>query len=175
MKTTVTEALRLKNEISKIVRSLDQNTRYNSVFGQKYVDGVIASDGEGVEFKTLIEKLTTALEISESINSRLSMFNRESGIDSIVRKIQNIKLLISIYEESLPRTKSSTRNTWITVHNERKMVVEEFKPDVTSTEIKDKINELKRTMRALQTEVEKLNQTEIDLSFEYTDIENLTV
>ena len=110
---------------------------------------------------------------SFEINSKLSDYNRKTNIDDKVREMQNVKLLLTVYENALPRTKSSKTTRFETVGNERKQVVVEYKPTLTGTEVKENVSKLKTQFRNLQNEVEKLNSGEIELSFSFEDVENL--
>jgi hypothetical protein len=173
MKITITEALRLKNEISTIVRSLEGSARNKIIMGKTIEDGVVSTEGVGYDFSLVITKLELALIYSEEINNKLAAFNKENKIDCEVRKMQNHKLLHKLFTDLLPQSKPNVRNSWITVHNERKKVVLEYQPLVSSKEIKNKISEHRKAMREIQVAIEKLNQKELELSFDYPDIENL--
>lgn len=173
MKTTVTEAMRLKKEVSEIVCSLNDNAYRSINMGNVYIDGVISSEGYGYSYSLVYEVLNRALNVNEEINHVLANFNRENGVDSFVRAMMNNRLNVKMLERLLPLTKPSCKNTWVEIQNKRKTVVEEYQPTVTTTEIKEKLSMHKKQMRELQVKIEKLNQKEIEFSFSYEDVEKL--
>ena len=172
MEITITEGLRLKNELSSTIKNLTYKT-YSASFGVTLEDNEITSKDVDL-FNDVEETLINALNYSEELNNKLAKFNKESGVDSIVRKLQNAKLLLNIYTSSLPKTKPSKQKKFENLGTVRKSVEIEFKPTVSSTEIKEKISNQKVISRKLQTEIEQLNQNKISVNFEYQDIENLT-
>jgi hypothetical protein len=172
MKITVTEALRLKNEIAETVNKLNYATNTAQL-------GVIKEDGEVISepkdtFNSVFERLKKALGFSAEINNVLANFNKETGIDGKVRAMHNEKMLFNILTSALPKTKPTTHSKFENLGNgQRKSVKVDYVPNVNSKEIKDGMAEAKNKMRSLQVEVEKLNQREIELSFEHSDIESL--
>ncbi len=172
MEITVTEGLRLKNELSTIIKNLTYKT-YSASFGVTLEDNEITSKDADL-FNDVEIILIKALNYSEELNNKLGSFNKETGVDAIVRKMQNAKLLLSIYTGSLPKTKPSKQKKFENLGTVRKSVEIVFKPSVSSTEIKSKISAQKEIVRKLQTEIEKFNQNVIEISFEYKDVEELT-
>jgi hypothetical protein len=173
MKITVSEGLRLKNELKNLVNKIHYETKA-SPLGVNVENGVVTSnEEESGKFKENLNRLEKSLGYSFEINSKLSDYNRKTNIDDKVREMQNVKLLLTVYENALPRTKSSKTTRFETVGNERKQVVVEYKPTLTGTEVKENVSKLKTQFRNLQNEVEKLNSGEIELSFSFEDVENL--
>jgi hypothetical protein len=171
MKITVSEGLRLKNEIKQLITSLTYEVRQQPV-GLNYENGVLTSNEEDKnKFSDSFSRLEKLLNISLEINSKLSNYNRETGIDDKVRKMHNIKLLSDVFKTLLPKTKPSKTNTFHNVGNERKQVTVEYQPLLTGKEVKEKESQLKKQYRELQNEIEKLNAGEIEVSFTYEDIE----
>jgi hypothetical protein len=175
MKIHITEALRLKNEISALVRTLEYQAKTNIVMGKTYEDNILASEGDGLDFVATIQKLERALDISEELNNKLADFNRANHIDAMVRKMNNLKLLKSIHESLLPKSKATKNTTWVAVGDTRKQVVREYRPLHNASEIKEKINSYKQQIRELQSKVEKINLKFIELTFEHADIDALSV
>jgi hypothetical protein len=89
--------------------------------------------------------------------------------------MNNYKLLKSVYESSLSKSKATKTTTWVIVGDTRKQVVREYRPLHNSTQIKDKINELKKSVRDIQSKVEKLNLETLELNFEHADIDVLSL
>lgn len=171
MKITVSEGLRLKNEVKQLINTLTYEVRQQPI-GLNYENDILTSNEEDKnKFSDSFSRLEKLLNISLEINSKLANYNRVTGIDDKVRKMQNIKLLGDVFKTILPKTKPSKTNTFHNVGNERKQVTIEYKPILTGKEVKEKEGELKKQYRELQNEIEKLNAGEIEVSFTYEDIE----
>ena len=175
MEISLTEALRLKNEISSSVKTLQHGVNYNVSYGTTTEDEEnITEDKE--TFSAIEENLIKALSYSEEINQKIASFNRESNVDSIVRKLQNHKLLLQVYNSVLPRCKPSKSTRFENLGNgTRKAIKISFEPHMSSKEVKDKISSTKESIRTLQSKIETANNSKIDLSFSYKDIENLVL
>ncbi len=171
MELTLTEALRIKNEISTTIKTL-QYKALTASFGVTLEDGEIISKDADL-FENVESSLIRALGYSEEINYKLSKFNRESSVDNIIRKMQNSKLLLGIYNTSLPKTKPTKQKKFENLNTVRKSVEIEYKPSVSSRVIKEKISEHKGLIRSYQSEVEEINQNKISVNFTYADIESL--
>lgn len=173
MKITVSEALRLKNELSQTVKTLQYKTHSAPLGITKEDSQVINDEGDSKKFAEAVDRLTKALKFSEEINSKIASFNKEHSIDNKVRSMQNDKLLLSVYENALPRTKATKTTKFETVLGNRKAVVVEYSPAITSTDVKSKISHFKTKYRTTQNEIEKLNQGSIELTFSHDDVESL--
>jgi hypothetical protein len=171
MEITITEALRLKSDLSKIVNTLKNKIRYSS-FGDNFEDDQKTSKDEDkfVDVETL---LITSLSYSEELNNSLSDYNKDKQVDKLVRKMQNAKLLLEVYESSLSKTKATSQTTFVNLGTSRQSVVHKFVPTVTSKEIKTRISLTKDLVRQYQSKVEELNQGKLTLSFNYDNIEEL--
>lgn len=171
MKITLTEALRVKNELSKIITDTQYKVRY-SEFGSTSENGSIIS-GDNQHFPELELTLVKALNLSQTINNTISDFNKESGVDKLVRALQNDKLFLKLYTDNLEKfkAKSSTKFQNLTASREEIKVV--YEPYVSLTTAKARISEFKTKIRNNQNKIEALNTTVIDLPFEYSDVEGL--
>jgi len=174
MKITVSEALRLKNELAKTVQAIHSET-YRAPLGITKEDGQSLTDEkDGQKFNEAVDRLSKALSFSEEINSKIAQFNKENKIDDKVRSMQNDKLLLGVFEGSLVRTKAAKSTKFENLGNgTRKAIVVEYVPTVTSSEVKSKIAHYKTKYRTLQNEIEKLNQGFVELTFSYDDVESL--
>jgi len=172
MKITVTEALRLKNEIAGIVNTLNYASN-TAQCGTMQEDGETISEDKD-KFSQVFGRFEKALGFSEEINNTLSTFNRETSIDAKVRAMHNEKLKLQILSSALPKTKPSSTTRFENLGSgTRKSVKVTYTPTIHSNEVKKMMADSKKKMRAYQTEIEKLNQKEITLSFEHSDIEGL--
>ena len=172
MKITVTEALRLKNEIAGIVNTLNYASN-TAQFGAVKEDEIVVSEDKD-SFTQVFGRFNKALAYSAEINNTLANFNRETSIDAKVREMHNEKLRFQILSSALPKTKPSSTTRFENLGNgQRKAIKVTYTPTINSNEVKKLMGDAKKNMRSLQTEIEKLNQKEINLSFEHTDIESL--
>src|SRR3990172_575242 len=152
MKITVTEALRLKNEISGIVNTLNYASN-SAQFGIIKEDGETTSE-EKENFSLVFERFQKALSFSEEINNTLSTFNRTTQIDAKVRAMHNEKLKLQILTSALPKTKPSSTSRFENLGNgQRKAVKVTYTPTINSNEVKSMMAEVKRKMREFQTEI----------------------
>ena len=174
MKITVSEALRLKNELSNTIRTLQSET-FRSPLGLTKEDDVVTSDeSDATKFNNVVERLQKALSYSEEINSKIASFNKENQIDDKVRAMQNNKLMLQVFENALLKTKATKTTKFENLGNgTRKSIKVEYTPTITSTEVKSKISNFKGKYRTIQNEIEVLNQGIIELSFSYENVESL--
>lgn len=172
MKITVTEALRLKNEVSNVIKTLNYSIHQSS-FGETTEDDEIISQDKD-KFQEVETALILGLSYSEELNNSLSKFNKENGVDSTVRRMQNAKLLLDVYSRNLSKTKPTKQKRFENLGNIRKSIEIIYTPFISSKEMKSKISEQKAICRELQTKVEQLNQKTLEVSFNYKEIESLT-
>jgi len=171
MEITLTEALRIKNDLSNTIKTINYSVNQAS-FGKTTEDGeVVSQDVE--KFEVVEASLIKGLSISEELHNTISDFNKTSSVDKIVRKMQNAKLLLEVYSRNLDKTKPKQNKRFENLGTVRKSVEMVYTPSITSKDMKAKITEQKSIVRDLQSQVEKLNQLKINVSFEYSDIENL--
>lgn len=171
MEITLTEALRIKNELANTVKKLNYSINQASFGVLTEDDEVVSEDKEN--FKDVEESLIKALNYSEELNNKISDYNKTSTVDSIVRKMQNAKLLLEIYTRNLEKTKPKKNKRFENLGTVRKSVEIVYTPSISSKDMKQKMSEQKTIVRELQTKVEQLNQSKISLNFEYIDLENL--
>lgn len=167
MKLTVNEALKLKNEIASKVNKLSDT--YDICYGVRYKDGE-AEQTDNVKFLDRFETLSKVLDYSNEINTRLAEFNAK-GISELVRARQNNNLLISTLEIALGNS-SATAST--TKNPDGSTTVHQFIPDNTKADLKEQIKKLKRVNRDIDSEIFKLNANEIELSFDYEELDLLS-
>lgn len=174
MKISVSEALRLKNDVSKRIQALQSET-HRAPLGITKENGTVVNDeNDAKRFQSAVERLEKGLNYSEELNSKIAAFNREQGIDNKVRNMQNNRMLLSIYENALQRTKPSKTTRFENLGNgKREAIKVEYTPTVTATDVKSKISHYKTKFRTTQNEIEKLNQQTIEISFSFEDVEAL--
>lgn len=171
MDITLTEGLRIKNELSNIIKTINYKIHQSS-FGKIVEDEEIVS--QDVEtFETVENSLIKALSFSEELNNKISMFNRTSGVDVIVRKMQNAKLLLDIYSRNLDKTKPKKNKRFENLGTVRKSIETVYTPFITAKDMKARISHQKSKIREFQSQIEQANQTKISVAFEYADLESL--
>lgn len=171
MELTLTEALRIKNELSNTIKTLNYNA-FQASFGKTTEDGVVVSQDVD-SFETVEASLIKALGYSEELNGKIADFNKTSQVDVIVRKMQNAKLLLDVYTRSLDKTKPKTNKRFENLGTVRQSIEIVYTPNITAKAMKDRISTQKAKIREYQAQVEKANQSKISLSFEYVDLESL--
>jgi len=172
MQVTITEALRIKNEVSTIVGQLQNGL--GSVNYGKVVDGGKEVFYENTTFPTYLTQLNKILAISQEINDKLSKFNVESGISSLVRQKANCELLIRVYETAISSIRQPVSRRYEIVGAVRMEIETTFTPFLSKKDIKELIKSCKASIRKIQQDIDTHNAEKIDFSFEYSDVENLT-
>ena len=172
MQVTITEALRIKNEVSTIIGQLQSHI--GSVNFGKIMDGGKEICNENVSFPEYLIQLNKALSISQEINDGLAEFNVESGISSLVRQKSNCELLIRVYESAISMIRQPVSRRHEIVGAVRMEIETVFTPFLTKKEIKELIKACKATIRKIQQDIDMHNAETINFSFEYSDIENLS-
>jgi len=167
MKVTITEALRLKNEVSQIVNKVNAMAVDYGITKENGEESVI-SDRDS--FIDQIDKLEKILKISEAINSILAKFSVDSGVSDLVRKSKNIELQKQLLERSMGY-KQTSRLSYQVVGNERVAVKTEFVPYFSGKQIKEKIAGYKSILREVTSKIDVANSSMVELPFEYSDLE----
>ena len=172
MEITLTEALRIKNELSNTIKTLNYGIHQSSL-GDTIEDGQTTSAEDKEKFSDVETRLIKALNYSEELNNSISSFNRTNEVDVLVRKMQNAKLLLEIYTRSLPRTKPNKQKRFENLGTVRQSIEIVYNPFISSKEMKEKISSQKALTRDFQSKIEKLNQSKINVDFDYSDLEKL--
>ena len=171
MEITVREALRIKNEVSSAIKTLNYKI-HSASFGVIKEDGVVTSRDED-SFLDIEKSLIKGLTYSEELNNSISIFNKKLNVDTLVRKMQNSKLLLEVYTRNLGKTKPTINKRFENLGTVRQSIEVVFSPYISSKDMKEKISKEKKIIREIQSEIEKLNQNTINVNFEYSDIESL--
>lgn len=171
MKTTVTEALRIQNEISEMIRTAMGKERYLQ-YGVTYQDDtVIEERGSRETLPEYLEKIQKFFGLSQQIHSILAKFAVDSGVSDKVRERENLKSVQRTLESALIAMPTETLTQFEVVGNQRVKVVTEFKPFVTKKDLKNRLKKIKTQIRELQVQIDALNAQLIELPFEYEDLE----
>jgi hypothetical protein len=186
MQVTVSEALRLKKEISasiakaegwlgcgKSKRSWAFDSDSNSIsFGRKFEDDAPLPEEGKIASKDLERKLISLLKLSQDLNSTLSKINVETGISDLVRQRQNKLLLIRMYEEIIKNSKASKGSKFEVVGDKRVCLSLEFRPYIDTAEATTKSSTNKEEVRTTQQKIDILNATLIEVPFSYSELED---
>jgi len=173
-KIQVTEALRLKKEISNYFSRVAGSVRNKVYYGTTYIDNIKQNEllTNRISSSDYIVHLETLLNLSEEINDKLSNFNRVTKIDSLVRRKSNVQFQIDtlsiIIDSSSP---SEKENVTITSSGEKVKTVTKFTPVLEVEKLKQDLLTLKAEVREIQNKIDKLNLKTIDLSFNFEDFD----
>ena len=173
-KIQVTEALRLKKEISTYFNRISSLYHSKVYFGTTTIDNVKQNDliANKISASDYLTHLETLSNFSEEINDKLSNFNRTTKIDSLVRRKSNLQHQIDII--SLVSEKSvgvEKENTTITGTGEKVKTITKFTPTLNVNNLKEDVLKLKSEVREIQNKIDKLNLKTIDLSFDFEQFE----
>lgn len=170
MKITVTEAMRLKNEIAGLVQEIVCGS---FSCGKTLVDGVPEEESQAEDVRMYMYRVERVLEISQHINSILARFNVESGVADAVRCKHNIELQTNRWSLALSQAEPRKSKMHQVVGDKRVVVETVFEPSITKTDIKDAMRALKARERAIQGQIDRANLQMVELPFEYEDIDAL--
>ena len=179
-KIQVTEALRLKKEISEYFKNIQYKVNYptNLYAGQTFIDSVEQTDLSlnKLDIRIALEHFSELMKLSEEINDALSNFNRINKIDSLIRTKANYEALLKGYsgagEVSSPYQKDSVV---VAASGDKVKTTKEYKPFMTEIQLKEKTLTLKKEVREIQNKVDKLNLKTIELSFDFDTFENFKI
>ena len=172
MKITVTEAMRLKNEISQEIGRLQYTSRGVS-YGTSTENDLRVDEQNETTIVQHMERSKKLLEISYEINCTLDKFNKEHGISLMVRQMKNNQFLLSMYDSALNNAVAKDVSRREKMDNKFVTVVTRFQPYLTKTEIRSTQKSLKSDNRQLQSQIDKLNAQTVILSFDYQRLEEL--
>lgn len=178
MQVTVTEAMRIKNEISSTVSKV-QAMQHQIQFVRVKEDVKSAENTENISgtisWPVFISKITSLFTMSEKINSILANYSIDSSISDKVREKANLQYLVDLFEVAIKNSESKTTTTSQVVGNNRVKIVTVYEPLLNKTELKDKIKVMKREVREIQSFIDSANSKMIELPFSYEDIENASI
>jgi len=177
MKISVTEALRLKNVISEKIREITSKSRQVSYGSwtettKKTTNRVVGESNE-LTFDQYIGALGRIYEISEELNSVLAKFNVDFGISDIVRKRSNLNALAAVYATAIDSAVPKKLVSYEIVGSTREEITKQFVPSVNKSELKRAQKALKEQVREIDSLIDKKNQEQISVSFNYGDIDSI--
>jgi len=169
MKITVNEALRLRNELKNNLQNEYNKVRNGSYCGIKIQDGEDITDYNKDSIVIVMDRINKLTRYLVELETSITEFNVSSGITTFVLLVKYLEKVISNYEiviqQSTPYKRKETP-----LMRESKEVTIEYNPVYTKTSLKETIKELKKSVREAQSKIFKLNNAEIETSFEYEDI-----
>ena len=154
----------ITTKINQLGRQLSQVPTINLI-----QDDIIMQDNSDLFIDTY-KKLERLLDYSCEVNDAIARFNSIHGVDSFVRKRSNAKLLKSIVESALQRTKEQTTSSFVMVGDERKVTTTVHKAVIEPIDLQNIIKRLNKKMSSIQATVYHLNEGTIELSFEEDDL-----
>lgn len=175
MKVTVTEAMRIKNEISHTINTLQMQSRY-SLYGTIKEDGIEKQPNPTmVPFPDYLKTMEKAFSISEQLNSKLAELSVKTGISDMVRRKANLIVLRSALETAANQGVATSTTRHEVVGNTRTPIVTTFEPFMTKKDIKSRIKTIKAEIRTIQSVIDGTNAQQIELPFEYDDLEDFSI
>ena len=172
MKLTVTEAMRLKNEISQEIGRLQYTSRGLS-YGTSAENDIRVDDQSQTTIVEHMERTKNLLAISYEINSILDKFNKENDISLMVRQMKNNQFMLSMYDSALNHAVAKEVSRREKLDNKFVTVVTKFEPYLKKSEIRKNQKSLRAENRELQSQIDKMNGQSVNLTFEYQDFEEL--
>lgn len=172
MKISVIEAMRLKNELHREIGKLQYSHGMIS-YGETY-EGGERIDNQAM--KSIVEHLEGSeklLEMSLEINDALDQFNKDNAVSTMIRKIKNNDLLLSMWNNALASSEPKKGIKRVKLDNKIENVEYEFKPFATKTEVRKLQKAIRAENRELQSKIDKANSQMIQLTFEYNEFEDL--
>ena len=176
MRTTIKEAMQLKNEVAAAIQRRQQGftgsfrTETNVRYGTTTKDGQVQeAETDSITFPAMYDLMIRAYAISEKLHQALALANVTVGIGDLIRKRENIKALIRMLETAQTKGKAYIRTESTNVIGGGLINVRAtYEPFMTSTAAKERVRVLKRELREAQGAIERGNTT-------FIDIPNLTV
>ncbi len=172
MKLTVTEAMRLKNEISQEIGRL-QYTRRGVSYGTSTENDIRVDDESLTTIVEHMERSNKLLVISAEINNVLDKFNKNNDISLMVRRMKNNQFMLSMYDSALNNAVAKDVKRREKMDNNFVTVVTKFEPYLKKSAIRQILKTLKADNRELQSKIDKMNAQSITLNFDYKDFEDL--
>jgi hypothetical protein len=181
---TIRELLQLKNEVEAAVKALTGGqawSDYNAIrtgkpssnYGTVLVDGV-ASQDQGERWFDQYQRLQRLMSLNDQLHTVLGEANVRLGIPSLVRQRENAKALLAQLERAIPASKPRDETKVVTIAGGGvQKVREQFIPHVSSKELKTQSKTLRRLLRELQVLIERANMTNVEISFDLNDVDDL--
>ena len=127
MKLTVTEAMRLKSDISQEIGKLQYTSRGLS-YGTHTENDLRVDDESQTTIVQHMKRTENLLSISYEINSTLDKFNKENDISLMVRQMKNNQFMLSMYDSALNNAVAKDVSRREKLDNKFVTVVTKFEP-----------------------------------------------
>jgi hypothetical protein len=172
MKITVNELMRLRKDLSDLSQKANSYV-HSSSYGKLVEDGVVMDEND-IKFIDAFTVFDKVKRFELEVNAALDKFNLETGIPNLVRQKTANDLLLNLLSQAIGRSKPQTSTRFETVGNERKKIESVYTPYSAAREIKDTMKGLKAIGRTIQESIDKSNTKEVELSFSYDDIDEIS-
>lgn len=182
MTITVNEALRLKNEISNLLNSVQNIANRSHLFGDQsrieygelFEDGLRVEKPRGVTFENFKDRYYALLNYSNEINTEIARFNAENDIGFLVRLRSNLtdveKLLLQAAAESKAYDRS--RSNYVEGIG-RVEIKSTFEPFSSEDEYVAQARAVRDGIRGADNDIARLNGADIELSFSFGDVDDI--
>lgn len=182
MAITVNEALRLKNEISGLLRSVQEiasrsgflvaNSRL--VFGELLEDGLKVEKQNGIAFEDYKDRYYALLNFSNKIHTEIARFNAEKNIGFLVRQRSNLLNVEALLNQAATESKPYDRTRSNYVEGVGRVEIQStFVPYVSDETYVAEAREVRDAIRTIDNEISALNSGTIQLSFGFRDVDDI--
>ena len=182
MAITVNEALRLKNEISSLLRSVQEiasrsgflgaNSRL--IFGELLEDGLKVEKPNGITFEDYKDRYYALLNYSNEIHTEIARFNADKNIGFLVRQRSNLLNVETLLNQAATESKPYDRTRSNYVEGVGRVEIRStFVPYVSDATYVAEAREVRDAIRSIDNEISALNSGTIQLSFGFRDVDDI--
>lgn len=179
---TVNEALRLKNEISSLLRGVQEiasrpgflGAQSRLIFGELFEDGLKVEKPNGITFEDYKDRYYALLNFSNEIHTKIARFNAENNIGFLVRQRSNLLNVESLLNQAATESKPYDRTRSNYVEGVGRVEIQStFVPYVPDETYVTEAREVRDAIRAIDNEISVLNSGTIQLSFGFRDVDDI--
>jgi hypothetical protein len=175
MSITVNEALRLKNEISGTLNSVQGLTRYGRlIYGELIEDGLRVEAQNSIRFEEYKDRYYALLNYSNEINTQIARFNAQNNIGFLVRQRSNLQDVEALLNQAATESKAYERSRSNYVEGVGRVEIEtSFEPFVPDSQYVAEARSVRDAIRDIDNEIARLNSGTISLSFSFSDVDDI--
>ena len=182
MTITVNEALRLKNEMSSLLNSVQAIARQTGmlgrqsrlVYGDLVEDGLAVENQNGIRFEEYKDRYFALLNYSNEINTEISKFNAANNIGFLVRQRSNLLDVEALLNQAATESKAYERSRSNYVEGVGRVEIQtSFEPFVPDSQYVAEARAARDGIREIDNEIARLNSGTISLSFSFKDVDDI--
>lgn len=174
-KMTVSELLRIRNELHRTSSSLQMKLR-NAEWGVfETEEGQKLNSTDGQKADVVLEKFFTCLELTGIVEGILVVYNGEHEIPQIVAEIKRIQQLINVLATAVENSRVKSKVERVPLSDEVITYNYVFKPHLQVENLKSALKDCRVKVRQLQAKLDTLNAQTVEVPFTYEDVEKLAL